>query len=65
MESADTYQGLRDSLKKRGIKNIPLPSTPMHIISPARYVNKEPTDATEPDLSALEAKRGMIRKKKA
>ena len=64
LESAESYQHLRESLKKRGIRNIPLPSTPMHILSPKNYVRQEPT-SIEPDLSDVSPIRGMTRRKKS
>lgn len=63
LESADSYQDFRESLKKRGIRNVPLPSTPMHMLSITNYVQKKPFNQVDPDLKESNLKKGMVRRK--
>lgn len=59
VEAAETYDALRDSLRKRGYTKVPLPSTPMHHKLPDKWVNKKP----DADVVVQNNQKAMLRKK--
>jgi hypothetical protein len=58
IESADSFAGLKESLKKRGYKNLPIQQAPKHMPLPTK-LKEQPKTA---DTRHLSQRKSMIRK---
>lgn len=62
LEAAESYIALKESLKKRGYRNIPLPTTPLHSMKIKSHVYKKKPEQFGPEIETSPQKK-MIRRK--